>query len=74
MVSFDNTNLAELTNPPLTSVDIDKVLFARKALSQMLWRIANPTEAPQVQLIPSGLVVRSSVADRTEGSPKPQQM
>lgn len=61
LVSFDNTELSQACNPPLTTVDINKREFAKKALSQMLYRIKNEKIEPQRIFASTHLIERNSV-------------
>ena len=59
LVSIDNTELASATEPPLTSVNIDKSLFASEALRLLNERIEGRTEIARVCL-DSKLIERES--------------
>ncbi|MDD2213851.1 MAG: LacI family DNA-binding transcriptional regulator [Oscillospiraceae bacterium] len=61
LISFDNTGLAELMSPKLSSVDIDKKKIALSALELMDYRLAHP-ETPFHQIhLDTRIVRRESV-------------
>ena len=64
VVGMDDTELAELANPSLTSVGLGSEARARAAADLLLSRIADPTlPARQVAIAPS-LTIRESTAGR----------
>ncbi|SHO49326.1 LacI family DNA-binding transcriptional regulator [Anaerocolumna xylanovorans] len=60
---FDNTNLAENSNPPLTTVDISTKTIAKNSYSQLRSRIKDNSLSKQRIYIPCNIVERSSVAN-----------
>lgn len=64
LVSFDNTDLSQSCNPPLTTIDINKREFAHKALQRMLWRTGNCGEIAHRDIVNTKLIERLSVATR----------
>lgn len=64
VVSFDNTELAAGTNPPLTSVEISKKDFAEAAFRLVLDRLDNPGRPVQRVYLDTAVVERDSVPDR----------
>jgi LacI family transcriptional regulator len=64
VVSCNNErSLATNLHPALTSVDVQAELIGRRAVDQLLWRIAHPNEKLSVQLlVEPTLVERDSVA------------
>jgi len=65
IVSFDNLETSKNQRPSLTTVDINRALFAEKALERMLERMANRKAPYQRVLLDARLVVRESVRDLT---------
>jgi LacI family transcriptional regulator len=63
VVSFDNTTLAENSNPPLTTVDISTKIIARNSYNQLRNRIKDNSLSKQRIYIPCNIIVRSSVTD-----------
>ena len=61
IISFDNTELTEKTNPKLTTIDINKKEFADKAFGQMISRLKNNDLLPQRSYIHTKMVIRDSV-------------
>ena len=64
MISCNNErSLLSNLHPGLTSIDIHADFIGRRAVDQLLWRIAHPLEPNTVQLLAEPtLVVRESVA------------
>jgi LacI family transcriptional regulator len=60
LVGMDNTNLAEVTSPPLTSVDLGGEERARLAAELLFARIERPSRRPRVVGVEPRLVVRES--------------
>ena len=61
VLSFDNTEISQNNEPPLTTVDIDKKEFARKALEKIILRAQDPNKPAERIFIPSRLIERDSV-------------
>ena len=61
IISFDNTQLSQDCNPPLTTIDISTKEFAKKALEQMETRLKEPTVLCHREYIHTSLIERSSV-------------
>jgi LacI family transcriptional regulator len=57
---MDNTNIAELANPALTSVDLGSEKRARKAAHLLLARLDDPDRPVQSIVVSPTLVVRES--------------
>ncbi|MFS0612014.1 LacI family DNA-binding transcriptional regulator [Lederbergia ruris] len=62
IVSFNNAFLARMTQPPLTSVDINIFSLGYEAAKNLILKIENPQEPIKRIIIPHQLVVRSSSA------------
>lgn len=60
IVSFNNTLLAEMSRPPLTSVDIHIFQLGYEATKNLIEKIANPNEPIKRIIIPHRLVRRFS--------------
>lgn len=60
IVGFDNTNIAELFNPGLTTVNQNIKGLGTKATEYLLAMIDNPDFSPPVQVESVNLVVRKS--------------
>lgn len=61
LISFDNTKLAEATQPPLTSVNIDTRSIAQQAQDTLLEILAGRQKGSTRVYIPAGLIERQSV-------------
>lgn len=59
---FDNNYFSQVSDPKMTTMDIDLSLFANKALAQLLWRIQNPDEVNIEIVLPTKLIKRNSTA------------
>lgn len=62
IVGFDDTSWATATQPPLTTIRVDKGLMGSIAVQRIAQRISNPSHPPTTTLIPPRLVVRESTA------------
>jgi LacI family transcriptional regulator len=60
VVGFDDMHLSALLAPPLTTVRQPMRLLGERACSRLLQRIADPTLPPQVERLPTELIVRES--------------
>lgn len=60
IVSFNNTLLAEMSRPPLTSVDIHIFQLGYEATKSLIEKIANPNEPVKRIIIPHRIVKRFS--------------
>lgn len=60
MVGFDNIPEAKLSNPALTSFNVNKNALGRQIISVLLDRIANPTQANQIIYITSKAIIRAT--------------
>lgn len=60
--SFDNGQLARLSTPRITSMDIDLRQYGRKSVEQLCFRIKNHHEPFQEILLPATLVIGESTA------------
>lgn len=64
IVSFNNTLLAEMSRPPLTSVDIGIFQLGYEAAKSLIEKITNTNEPIKRIIIPHRLVERGSCAQR----------
>lgn len=60
ILSFNNTYMAELANPPLTSININILELGIQAVKHLIAKIENPKEPIKRVIIPHEIVVRSS--------------
>jgi len=60
ITGFDDVPFARDLDPPLTTVRVPKETMGVVAARKLMERIDQPTLAPVVQVIPTGLVVRAS--------------
>lgn len=60
LVSFNNTLLADMARPPLTSVDIHIFQLGYEAAKNLIEKVANPNEPVKRIIIPHKLVKRFS--------------
>jgi LacI family repressor for deo operon, udp, cdd, tsx, nupC, and nupG len=68
VVGFDDQNLAEFYNPPLTTVNIPRHELGRRAAQEMLDQLAG-RDVPGEVVLPTRLVVRESTAPPPARSP-----
>lgn len=60
VIGFDNIPEAKLSNPALTSFNVNKSALGKQIISILLDRIANPTQANQIIYIASTAITRST--------------
>lgn len=60
IVSFNNLLLSEISNPPLTSVDIDIFHLGMHAAKILIEKIKNPDEPEKRIIVPYKMVIRNS--------------
>jgi LacI family transcriptional regulator len=63
IIGFDNNTNSEISIPPLTTVDVDKVSMGRLAVQMLFNRAENPDQVATTLLLHTRLVVRQSVRD-----------
>jgi len=63
LIGFDNLEIGAGSEPALTSVDVDRMAFARKAYALMMDRIKNRTLPVQRVYVETSIVKRSSVKE-----------
>ena len=73
VVGFDDIPLSTLLTPPLTTVRQPMRLLGERACSRLLQRIADPTLPPQVERLPTELIVRESCGCHRAPTPAPGQ-
>lgn len=64
VISFNNSLLAQLTVPPLTSVDVHSDQLGVEAAAQMISHIENPEQMATKIIVPHHIVERESCADQ----------
>jgi LacI family transcriptional regulator len=62
---FDNIRLSELSHPSLTTVNINRELFGRRAVERLFWRMENSGAAFEELLLRTNLIVRESTRPRS---------
>ncbi|GBF76696.1 LacI family transcriptional regulator [Paenibacillus sp. 598K] len=62
VIGFDNTHVAEMSRPRLTTVNQNLRQIGAKALSHLIGIIQDPSYAPPVAIEPVELIVRDSTA------------
>jgi LacI family transcriptional regulator len=67
LVGMDDTDIAELTTPSLTSVDLRSTKRARTAARLLLRRLENPAAPVERRIIEPRLTIRESSVRRVEG-------
>jgi len=60
IISFNNAILAELANPPLTSVDINIFQLGYEAAKNIISKIEEPDGSEKSILVPYKLIVRDT--------------
>ncbi|MCA0148990.1 LacI family DNA-binding transcriptional regulator [Rossellomorea vietnamensis] len=64
IVSFNNVLLAEMSRPPLTSVDINIYNLGNEAAKSLIQKIENPKEPIKRIIVPHHLVTRCTCGER----------
>lgn len=65
--SFDNGQLAQISSPRITSMEIDLPKYGKKGVELLLWRIDNPDEPTQeISLRPTLIEGESTAWNETE--------
>lgn len=62
VVGFDDISWAEATNPPLTTIRVDKALMGRLAVERLMSRINGRVAVATTTMIETSLVIRDSSA------------
>lgn len=70
IVSFNNSLIAQLTSPQLTSVDVNSFQLGFEAASQLINHVENPNLMATKIIVPHSIVERSSCRALTEGEPE----
>lgn len=60
IITFNNSLMAKLANPPLTTIDINSRLLGAEAASQLMNMLENPAMSPTKIIVPHFLVERAS--------------
>ncbi len=68
VISFNNSLLAQLTVPPLTSVDVHSGQLGVEAAAQMISHIENPELMATKIIVPHHIAERESCAERNDGT------
>lgn len=66
VVSFDNVEMSEFINPPLTTVQVHKEEMGRIAVKFLLQRMEGGIPLPLISYLPTKLIVRSSCTEKSE--------
>ena len=64
VVSFDNVEMSEFINPPLTTVQVHKEEMGRIAVKLLLQRMEGGIPLPLISYLPTKLMVRSSCREK----------
>jgi len=67
VVGFDDTFVASIIDPPLTTVHVSGSQIGREAMKVLMERIKNPDAAPQCRKIETRLIIRRSTDRRAGG-------
>ncbi len=62
IMGFDDTSLSMATQPPLTTVQVSKMLMGRLAVQRAIAQLKDPEHSPTTVMVPTQLVVRNSTA------------
>lgn len=60
LISFNNLTLADMMNPPLTSVDIDIFTLGFQAAKSLIEKIQDPKEITKHIIVPHRIIERES--------------
>jgi LacI family transcriptional regulator len=66
VIGFDDITQSALSNPALTTMQVDKRGMGQNALEVLIWRMRNPTLAPMTLMMRARLIERESVRDLRE--------
>ena len=67
LIAFDNLSMSEITNPPLSTVNVPKRQIGQVALDMLYLKLHHPSErAPMANLISTELIKRESVTEFRE--------
>jgi DNA-binding LacI/PurR family transcriptional regulator len=67
VVGFDDIDLSQKSDPPLTTIRQDPLALSQKSVSALLQTIENKSTAPSPLILPTQLVVRTSTAPYPPG-------
>ena len=70
LAGFDDVADGRFALPPLTTVGLDKRLYAERALELLAARIADRDRAPELVVIPHEIVPRASTARAPRAEPR----
>ncbi|WP_200965904.1 LacI family DNA-binding transcriptional regulator [Insulibacter thermoxylanivorax] len=59
---FDNNVFSQISDPKITTMEIDLSAYANKAFSQLMWRVQHPDEVHYEIHLPARLIERDSTA------------
>ena len=62
MVGFDDVLWASLTQPPLTTIRVEKELMGKEAVERLKRRMTTQDHIPETTIIPTQLIVRKTTA------------
>ena len=60
LVGFDDFDLADLIDPPVTVIAVDAAALGRRAAERLFARLAGNTASPQTEVLATRLIVRGS--------------
>lgn len=63
IVGYDNYLISEISDPPITTVNVDSKEMAELAVTTLLERIRNPKLPARTQVLSGKLVIKASVKD-----------
>mgnify|MGYP001268930961 CR=1 FL=1 len=66
VIGYEDGILAEYSNPPLSTIRIDKARLGEEACGMLFERIADPLKKPEGRLLQPQLVIRQSVSQRKQ--------
>jgi DNA-binding LacI/PurR family transcriptional regulator len=65
VIGFDNITMSKYTDPPLTTIGVDKEDLGRRAMTRLLELVEGADEMVKTEHVPVELIVRGSTAQRT---------
>ncbi len=60
LISIDNIEMSEFTNPPLTTVNVETWEMGSSAVTTLINRAKNPNQVATTTLLPTKLIIRKS--------------
>ena len=70
VIGYDDVLWASLTQPPLTTIHVEKDLMGKEAVERLKKRMTHPDHIPETTIIPTRLISRKTTEAPIQGGPK----